>query len=631
MNTLLLYLVGTLLRAGVLALLLGGWSRVGKVRSWMVLALVAVALLPFGFEGWRSVPQAPVESVTVVPVGPQLEPVATGEAVLPAVSAVPAATDMKTVKTETSSISIGWAGWIGMAYIVLTLFWGVYRLWRARGWLRQVRSYPAVTDERLLRIFADARNIAGMTPGRYRNLSLRNSGEAGIGPACCGWRHGIVLFPEGGALQSDDMRLRMLLMHELEHLRRGHHRMSWIVWGLESVFWFNPGMRILLRGWKVACEVECDEAVGKSLQLTPCERAAYAGLLLELAAGSPVYELPAPGVSRDARQLKQRMTELIMKTNKIDRIWCSLAALAVVALIGLWIPMTGAAAALTPEQLDAKVAALRPPELETQEWVEFIYPRCKALIAEEKYEEALVNFVWFWEHILEYGSSMSGVRVSFLLSEWKSLGDVYPPAREEMIRQRDKAVAHLMAGNWQTGSPWIKVDGSIDSSIKLPQSSKEREEAARLGRLNAQVLADVIHLSSVLGESEYVVNFLEFVDREHPKFLKENFNRIERELQDAGGYALASKYIPDINAQWGKDKEWLPRMFEESARIKAGYPDFDDKGHCVCIVDITRSKSEKLAKLARWQKNEELAVQIENEMNELEKEYLAKIEEHFGE
>src|SRR5690349_21544262 len=53
------------------------------------------------------------------------------------------------------------------------------------------------------------------------------------------------------------------------------------------------------------------------------------------------------------------------------------------------------------------------------------------------YEEALEKYVWFHEHALEYRPSMSGVRLSFALSDWVKLGESYPPALVKLREIRD--------------------------------------------------------------------------------------------------------------------------------------------------------------------------------------------------
>jgi len=48
------------------------------------------------------------------------------------------------------------------------------------------------------------------------------------------------------------------------------------------------------------------------------------------------------------------------------------------------------------------------------------------LVKQGKYAEALERMIWFHNHALEHELGMYGVRLSFALSEWKELGDVYP-------------------------------------------------------------------------------------------------------------------------------------------------------------------------------------------------------------
>jgi menaquinone-dependent protoporphyrinogen IX oxidase len=50
-------------------------------------------------------------------------------------------------------------------------------------------------------------------------------------------------------------------------------------------------------------------------------------------------------------------------------------------------------------------------------------------VREGRYEEALSEFVRFHEHALEELPSLYGVRLSFALSYWAHLAEVYPKAR----------------------------------------------------------------------------------------------------------------------------------------------------------------------------------------------------------
>jgi hypothetical protein len=60
-----------------------------------------------------------------------------------------------------------------------------------------------------------------------------------------------------------------------------------------------------------------------------------------------------------------------------------------------------------------------------------------------RFEEALERMVWFHHNALVHQPSMAGVRLSFALSDWRRLGDVYPPAHAALVETRDAALRQL--------------------------------------------------------------------------------------------------------------------------------------------------------------------------------------------
>lgn len=70
----------------------------------------------------------------------------------------------------------------------------------------------------------------------------------------------------------------------------------------------------------------------------------------------------------------------------------------------------------------------------------------QALRVQGKYEEALQKHLWFHENALKSNPAMSGVRLSFALSYWVELGEMYPKAREALIAIRDKNVKTISEG-----------------------------------------------------------------------------------------------------------------------------------------------------------------------------------------
>jgi hypothetical protein len=58
------------------------------------------------------------------------------------------------------------------------------------------------------------------------------------------------------------------------------------------------------------------------------------------------------------------------------------------------------------------------------------------MVTQKKYKEALERYIWFQDHALENDQAMTGVRLSFALSNWKSLADIYPPAMTALKEMR---------------------------------------------------------------------------------------------------------------------------------------------------------------------------------------------------
>ncbi len=69
-----------------------------------------------------------------------------------------------------------------------------------------------------------------------------------------------------------------------------------------------------------------------------------------------------------------------------------------------------------------------------------------ALAQKGRYDEALAEFLWCFDHGLERDPAFAGVRVSFLLSYIKELGRVYPAAIEALEQRRGAAEAAVLAG-----------------------------------------------------------------------------------------------------------------------------------------------------------------------------------------
>ena len=62
------------------------------------------------------------------------------------------------------------------------------------------------------------------------------------------------------------------------------------------------------------------------------------------------------------------------------------------------------------------------------------------------FEEALQGYIWYHHNALSHQPSQSGVRVSFALSYWLELAEVYPPALTALQDIRDQKTRQLVEG-----------------------------------------------------------------------------------------------------------------------------------------------------------------------------------------
>jgi hypothetical protein len=88
-----------------------------------------------------------------------------------------------------------------------------------------------------------------------------------------------------------------------------------------------------------------------------------------------------------------------------------------------------------------------------------------------RFEEALRDYVWFHNNALKYESSLSGVRLSYALSDWIGLGKSYPKAIAALERIRDRKIALLIGGE-EVFSLFHDVV-SINESLKCQKKTCE--------------------------------------------------------------------------------------------------------------------------------------------------------------
>jgi prepilin-type processing-associated H-X9-DG protein len=84
------------------------------------------------------------------------------------------------------------------------------------------------------------------------------------GPAVTGLFAPKLLLPREVVAAFSHDELRMMLLHEFAHLRRGDLQASWLLSFLQAVHWFNPVLHRAMNHVRADCELACDEFVLKA-------------------------------------------------------------------------------------------------------------------------------------------------------------------------------------------------------------------------------------------------------------------------------------------------------------------------------------------------------------------------------
>ena len=133
----------------------------------------------------------------------------------------------------------------------------------------------------------------------------------------------------------------------------------------------------------------------------------------------------------------------------------------------------------------------------------------RMMISSGKYAEALERCLWFHDHALEKDPSMTGVRLSFSLADWKKLGDLYPPALKAMMEVRDKKTAQISEGKEDSAKLFHDVV-ALNRTLEVPQKSIELFETV-IAKSSTLAKKDWHYIKSTLFEEkryDIIKNFI---------------------------------------------------------------------------------------------------------------------------
>jgi beta-lactamase regulating signal transducer with metallopeptidase domain/Tfp pilus assembly protein PilF len=250
-----------------------------------IASLVAIALLPAASAvlPTLSIPILPAPEAVVTPPAPRAFPFAidaprnaSAPAVVPAVAPTPApAVTPATVKparpasraplavigrvafssVRDSIASIGWTGFAAMTWFTVAICLLGWIAMGAIGARRLSRRAVSVSDHELWEECERACRVLGI----QRSVDVGVSRDVAI-PMVVGALRPRVVIPTSAAAWSRE-RLRVVLLHELAHVRR--HDVAWLFVArvVTSVFWFHPLVWVLSKSARRDAERACDEIV----------------------------------------------------------------------------------------------------------------------------------------------------------------------------------------------------------------------------------------------------------------------------------------------------------------------------------------------------------------------------------
>ena len=178
-------------------------------------------------------------------------------------------------------------------------------------------------------------------------------------------------------------------------------------------------------------------------------------------------------------------------------------------------------------------------------------PETKAMVKQKKYAEANDRYIWFQNHSLESSPSMSGVRLTFALSDWKSLADIYPPALDSIKAMRDHKTKQLVQNN-----------GPV------------------------QLFGDVSAINNYLFESEKTVTLFEKIRNADKDKARKCWYYARKSLFKYKRYDLIKYYVGDPLSDFQVLKEQRNRLFNVSVSNKETIKKFTDDSFVENSLDL---------------------------------------------
>jgi beta-lactamase regulating signal transducer with metallopeptidase domain len=128
------------------------------------------------------------------------------------------------------------------------------------------------------------------------------------GPLICGFTSPSIILPTHTLAECSREELRLILAHELAHVKRRDLIWAWLPLLAKGLFFFHPLVWLLHREWLFTQEAACDAL---ALRHTRCSEADYGRMLLShVVTANPNRQLIAIGIVEPYETLKRRLNAM---------------------------------------------------------------------------------------------------------------------------------------------------------------------------------------------------------------------------------------------------------------------------------------------------------------------------------
>ncbi len=246
---------------------------------------------------------------------------------------------------DSSGFTFGWFEALFLLWGMGLIAFGARTAWQVRN-VYSIKRAPT-QDDKLIHATQEISKELGLS----RSIPVLVTEESHSPMVVGFFRPVILLSHETAAL--DLPRLRMLLCHELAHIRRRDHQLNWLWVVITILAWWNPIVWYLHTRVNEESERSCDDLV---LQRYPGDKREYSRLLLDVAemTVNQQYSYAAVAFTESKNGLGRRLKRILSKSGLISPL-SARAYIALGLIVSLMLPVWSVISQTNAEETYAAV------------------------------------------------------------------------------------------------------------------------------------------------------------------------------------------------------------------------------------------------------------------------------------